>query len=156
MDKGIEAIREAVRRAPLTKPEGLSPAWQAYFDAVTPLHVAELIATLEQAQQEYKAIEQKLISAAVYIETLESEPRKTNLKQLNELAEMRRKCSEFENQKFDTAKLINKFYTRYPLESFKSDPERAEVLGYYMAGAEVQHFGDFVVYEMPEDDEGSE
>lgn len=58
-----------------------------------------------------------------------------------------------EENKFDTAKLINKFYTRYPLESFKSDPERSEALGYYMAGAEVQHFGDFVVYEMPEDDE---
>lgn len=52
MDKGIEAIREAVRRAPLIKPEGLSPAWQAYFDAVTPLRVAEMIAALEQAQQE--------------------------------------------------------------------------------------------------------
>jgi hypothetical protein len=51
MDKGIEAIREAVRRAPLTKPEGLRPEWQAYFDAVTPLHVAELIAALDQAQQ---------------------------------------------------------------------------------------------------------
>ncbi|WP_413499220.1 ead/Ea22-like family protein [Buttiauxella gaviniae] len=92
MDKGIEALREAVRRAPLTKPEGLSPAWQAYFDAVTPLHVAELIATLEQAQQECQAIEQKLIKAAVYIETLESEPRQTNLKQLNEIAELKRKC----------------------------------------------------------------
>lgn len=52
MDKGIEVLREAVRRAPCTKPEGLSPEWQAYFDAVTPLHVADLIAALEQAQQE--------------------------------------------------------------------------------------------------------
>lgn len=51
MDKGIEAIRKAVRRAPLTKPEGLSPEWKAYFDAVTPLHVAELISSLEQAQR---------------------------------------------------------------------------------------------------------
>lgn len=50
MDKGIEAIREAVRRAPLIKPEGLSPEWQAYFDVVTPVHVAELIAALEQAR----------------------------------------------------------------------------------------------------------
>lgn len=62
-----------------------------------------------------------------------------------------------EPREFNTAKLINKFYTRYPLESFKSDGDRAEALGYYMAGAEIQHFGDFVVYEMPEtDDEGSE
>lgn len=50
MDKGIEVIREAVRRAPLTKPEGLSPEWQAYFETVTPLHVAELISSLEQAR----------------------------------------------------------------------------------------------------------
>lgn len=99
MDKGIEALREAVRRAPLTKPEGLSPAWQAYFDAVTPLHVAELIATLEQAQQECQSIEQKLIKAAVYTETLESEPRKTNLKQLNEIAGLKLKCEELQEQK---------------------------------------------------------
>lgn len=51
MDKGIAHIREAVRRAPLTKPEGLSLEWQVYFDAVTPLHVACLISALEQALQ---------------------------------------------------------------------------------------------------------
>jgi len=50
MTNSLYAIKEAVRRAPLMKPEGLSPEWQAYFDAVTPLHVAALIAALEQAQ----------------------------------------------------------------------------------------------------------
>nr|WP_255668928.1 hypothetical protein [Buttiauxella sp. A2-C1_F] len=47
-----DAMHEAVRRAPLTKPQGLSPEWQAYFDAVSPLHVAGLITALEQAQSE--------------------------------------------------------------------------------------------------------
>lgn len=50
----MKLLSEAIRRAPMTKPEGLSPEWQAYFDAVTPLHVADLIAALEQAQQESK------------------------------------------------------------------------------------------------------
>ena len=45
------------------------------------------------------------------------------------------------------AKLINKFYERYPLASFKSDAERAAALGYFMAGAELQCFGEFVKYE---------
>lgn len=52
-----------------------------------------------------------------------------------------------ECQKFDQAKLINKFYERYPLDTFKSDSERAAALGYYMAGAELQRCGEFIVYE---------
>lgn len=51
-----------------------------------------------------------------------------------------------ELRKFDQAKLINKFYERYPLETFRSDSERAEALGYYMAGAELQRCGEFIVY----------
>ncbi|MEZ2586190.1 hypothetical protein AB2B46_12990 [Kluyvera intermedia] len=45
------------------------------------------------------------------------------------------------------ANLINKFYERYPLASFKSDIERSAALGYFMAGAELQCFGEFVKYE---------
>ena len=45
------------------------------------------------------------------------------------------------------ANLINKFYERYPVASFKSDTERAAALGYFMAGAELQCFGEFVKYE---------
>lgn len=52
-----------------------------------------------------------------------------------------------ERSKFDQAKLINKFYERYPLDTFKSDSERAGALGYYMAGAELQRCGEFIVYE---------
>ena len=45
------------------------------------------------------------------------------------------------------ANLVNKFYERYPAASFKSDTERASALGYFMAGAELQCFGEFVKYE---------
>jgi|GEM_PF-2217294 hypothetical protein len=45
------------------------------------------------------------------------------------------------------ANLINKFYERYPVASFKSDIERSEALGYYMAGAEIQCFGEFIKYQ---------
>lgn len=57
MTKSLETIREAVRRAPLTNPVGLPTEWQAYFDAVTPLHVADLIAVLAQAQQRIDVLE---------------------------------------------------------------------------------------------------
>lgn len=68
--------------------------------ACRPENVLKLIAALEQAQQEYQIIEQKLINAAVYIETLESEPRKTNLKQLNEIAGLKRKCAAYESGEY--------------------------------------------------------
>ena len=45
------------------------------------------------------------------------------------------------------ANLVNKFYERYPIASFKSDTERAAALGYFMAGAELQCFGEFIKYE---------
>ncbi len=51
------------------------------------------------------------------------------------------------------AVLINKFYERYPLNTFKSDSERAEALGYFMAGAELQCYGDFIAYEGGNGDE---
>ena len=44
------------------------------------------------------------------------------------------------------AELINKFYERYPLNEFKSDTERSAALGYFMAGAELQCFGEFINY----------
>lgn len=56
----------------------------------------------------------------------------------------RRKAAEPE---LKPANLINKFYERYPVASFKSDTERAAALGYFMAGAELQCFGEFVKYE---------
>jgi hypothetical protein len=53
--------------------------------------------------------------------------------------------------KFDQAFLINKFYERYPLPEFKSDSERAEALGYFMAGAELQRLGKFIEYNDEDD-----
>ncbi|RTP42020.1 ead/Ea22-like family protein [Enterobacter hormaechei] len=44
------------------------------------------------------------------------------------------------------AHLINKFYERYPLAEFKSDTERSAALGYFMAGTELQCFGEFINY----------
>lgn len=53
---------------------------------------------------------------------------------------------KYDATKFDQALLINKFYERYPLSEFKSDSERAEALGYFMAGAELQRLGKFIEY----------
>lgn len=62
---------------------------------------------------------------------------------MRELQE-RRKTAEPE---LKLANLANKFYERYPLATFKSDSERAEAFGYFMAGAELQCFGEFIKYE---------
>lgn len=53
--------------------------------------------------------------------------------------------------KFDQAFLINKFYDCYHLSEFKSDSERAEALGYFMAGAELQLLGEFIEYNDEDD-----
>ncbi|MBF8421004.1 hypothetical protein [Klebsiella pneumoniae] len=65
------------------------------------------------------------------------------LDEIDELQE-RRKASAPE---LNLANLANKFYERYPLATFKSDSERAEAFGYFMAGAELQCFGEFIKYE---------
>lgn len=57
----------------------------------------------------------------------------------------------YDATKFDQAFLINKFYERYPLSEFKSDSERAEALGYFMAGAELQRIGKFIEYNDEDD-----
>lgn len=53
---------------------------------------------------------------------------------------------KYDATKLDQAFLINKFYERYPLSEFKSDSERADALGYFMAGAELQRLGKFIEY----------
>lgn len=60
----------------------------------------------------------------------------------------------YDAEKFDQALLINKFYERYPLSEFKNDSERAEALGYFMAGAELQRLGKFIEYN--DEDDGDE
>ncbi|EAA8198843.1 hypothetical protein JJF53_000182 [Salmonella enterica] len=52
-----------------------------------------------------------------------------------------------DKQELKIAELINKFYERYPLASFNKDTDRAEALGYFLAGAELQCFGEFIKYE---------
>ncbi|KVI72197.1 hypothetical protein AWS46_02990 [Klebsiella aerogenes] len=62
---------------------------------------------------------------------------------LQELQERRKTAAP----ELNPANLANKFYERYPLATFKSDSERAEAFGYFMAGAELQCFGEFIKYE---------
>lgn len=64
-----------------------------------------------------------------------------------ELARIALASLDANKQELKIAELINKFYERYPLATFKSDTARAEALGYFMAGAELQCFGEFVKYE---------
>ncbi|MTH45370.1 hypothetical protein [Intestinirhabdus alba] len=66
---------------------------------------------------------------------------------LRELARIALASLTAKHPELKPANLINKFYERYPLDTFKSDTQRAEALGYFMAGAELQCFGEFVRYE---------
>lgn len=61
--------------------------------------------------------------------------------------------SNYDATKFDQAFLINKFYERYPLSEFKTDSERADALGYFMAGAELQRLGSFIEYQEEEEED---
>ncbi|WP_270502692.1 hypothetical protein [Kluyvera ascorbata] len=67
------------------------------------------------------------------------------IKGLEELRESRKAIAV--EPELKPANLVNEFYERYPVASFKSDTERAAALGYFMAGAELQCFGEFVKYE---------
>ncbi len=52
-----------------------------------------------------------------------------------------------QSDKFDIAHLINKFYERYPLESFKTDEDRSFALGDFLSGAEIQRLGEYIVWD---------
>ncbi|HDL7645966.1 TPA: hypothetical protein PXO92_002580 [Yersinia enterocolitica] len=56
-------------------------------------------------------------------------------------------CEQVAEKSINTRRLINKFYERYPLDTFTCDSERAAALGYFMAGAELQCYGDFIIYQ---------
>ncbi|ASD85557.1 hypothetical protein MWH93_004701 [Salmonella enterica] len=64
-----------------------------------------------------------------------------------ELARIALASLDADKQELKIAELINKFYERYPLASFNKDTDRAEALGYFLAGAELQCFGEFIKYE---------
>ncbi|EJW5727175.1 hypothetical protein OCJ55_003574 [Salmonella enterica] len=66
---------------------------------------------------------------------------------LRELARIALASLDADKQELKIAELINKFYERYPLASFNKDTDRAEALGYFLAGAELQCFGEFIKYE---------
>ncbi|EFT2393866.1 hypothetical protein H2149_002296 [Salmonella enterica] len=66
---------------------------------------------------------------------------------LRELARIALASLEADKPELKIAELINKFYERYPLASFNKDTDRAEALGYFLAGAELQCFGEFIKYE---------
>lgn len=52
-----------------------------------------------------------------------------------------------QSDKFDIAHLINKFYERYPLESFKTDEDRSFALGAFLSGAEIQRLGEYIEWD---------
>ena len=64
------------------------------------------------------------------------------------LEELRTELQEYRKApELKLSNLLNKFYERYPLEEFTSDSERAAALGYFLAGCELQCFGEFIKYE---------
>ncbi|EHV3760940.1 hypothetical protein K0N93_000600 [Salmonella enterica] len=66
---------------------------------------------------------------------------------LRELARIALASLDADKPELKIAELINKFYERYPLASFNKDTDKAEALGYFLAGAELQCFGEFIKYE---------
>ncbi|EEJ7181098.1 hypothetical protein RL87_004514 [Salmonella enterica subsp. enterica] len=64
-----------------------------------------------------------------------------------ELARIALASLDADKPELKIAELINKFYERYPLASFNKDTDRADALGYFLAGAELQCFGELIKYE---------
>ncbi|EAU9597510.1 hypothetical protein EOU39_25965 [Salmonella enterica] len=77
----------------------------------------------------------------------ECEERDPAIFEIRELVRIALASLDADKQELKIAELINKFYERYPLASFNKDTDRAEALGYFLAGAELQCFGEFIKYE---------
>ncbi|EBH8129338.1 hypothetical protein RO060_001120 [Salmonella enterica] len=77
----------------------------------------------------------------------ECEERDPAIFEIRELVRIALASLEADKPELKIAELINKFYERYPVASFNSDTERADALGYFLAGAELQCFGEFIKYE---------
>ncbi|EAM7055807.1 hypothetical protein NWV51_004036 [Salmonella enterica] len=77
----------------------------------------------------------------------ECEERDPTIFEIRELVRIALASLDADKQELKIAELINKFYERYPLASFNKDTDRAEALGYFLAGAELQCFGEFIKYE---------
>ncbi|EAU7287926.1 hypothetical protein DMA39_07550 [Salmonella enterica subsp. enterica serovar Muenchen] len=77
----------------------------------------------------------------------ECEERDPAIFEIRELVRIALASLDADKPELKIAELINKFYERYPLASFNKDTDRAEALGYFLAGAELQCFGEFIKYE---------
>ncbi|HFG0519390.1 TPA: hypothetical protein ACGEPX_001016 [Salmonella enterica] len=77
----------------------------------------------------------------------ECEERDPAIFEIRELARIALASLDANKPELKIAELINKFYERYPLASFNKDTDRADALGYFLAGAELQCFGEFIKYE---------
>lgn len=110
---------------------------------VIEMHAQKIQALLDELEAKDKKIDDLKATAAHsnagWKEAHEQEARA-------EAAEKRIAELEAPAPELKMAHLINKFYERYPLAEFKSDTERSAALGYFMAGAELQCFGEFINY----------
>lgn len=107
----------------------LTPSWYA---------VGEFGDVVDPAKPEWKPVHEfcKTFTAARVLALLdELEAKDKRIAELEALA-----------PELKMAHLINKFYERYPLAEFKSDTDRSAALGYFIAGAELQCFGEFINY----------
>lgn len=123
-----QALREAAEKA--STDNHTQDEWFHYLRCSTPETVLALLDELEKMQaQSSKWCEafHKAVSVGARYE--------------ERIAELQAPAPELK-----MAHLINKFYERYPLAEFKSDTERSAALGYFMAGAELQCFGEFINY----------
>ncbi|HAE7123045.1 TPA_asm: hypothetical protein GND69_002828 [Salmonella enterica subsp. diarizonae serovar 48:i:z] len=77
----------------------------------------------------------------------ECEERDPAIFEIRELVRIALGLLDADKPELKIAELINKFYERYPIASFNKDTDRAEALGYFLAGAELQCFGEFIKYE---------
>ncbi|EAO9999109.1 hypothetical protein BHH47_02555 [Salmonella enterica] len=109
---------------------------------------AEYVMTIAELEEKCAAMTAKLsmindlMEAAEQANKLAHEATEKLVQERNALASL-----DADKQELKIAELINKFYERYPLASFNKDTDRAEALGYFLAGAELQCFGEFIKYE---------
>ncbi|WP_368541003.1 hypothetical protein [Enterobacter soli] len=115
---------------------------------------ADLKAGYQLGNADVEIIQQIALDALALLDVLEAEKRisttwrKTAESNREKLGAAEKRIAELEAlaPELKMAHLINKFYERYPLAEFKSDTERSAALGYFMAGAELQCFGEFINY----------
>ncbi|MFZ5401924.1 ead/Ea22-like family protein [Enterobacter asburiae] len=132
------ALREAAEKA--ITDDHTQDEWFHYLRLSTPGTVLALLDELEAKDKQIGDLKATAAhSNAGWKEAHEQEARAEAAEK--RIAELQAPAPELK-----MAHLINKFYERYPLAEFKSDTERSAALGYFMAGAELQCFGEFINY----------